>query len=140
MRTSEEKNECFVSQVVNNTAFHYTKDHSKYARSLKESDARVCIGDINRMVVFSSQKFWRNKTSFKLLLEFTGCNKNLGFSLQTSQYVRGGGTVCMQDRKLWNAFAVFKEYPHCASPSSFSISVSNSYKHWLLKHNKVSPE
>lgn len=43
-------------QVGGSDQFKYTKDHSKYGRTLDAKDKVVCIGDINRMVSIFSIK------------------------------------------------------------------------------------
>ncbi|GMR51811.1 hypothetical protein PMAYCL1PPCAC_22006, partial [Pristionchus mayeri] len=63
-------------KVGGSAQFSYTKDHSKYGRTLSSGDKVVCIGDINRM---------------------------------TSQYSRGGGTVCITDADLWKAYDVITD-------------------------------
>ncbi|GMT36775.1 hypothetical protein PFISCL1PPCAC_28072, partial [Pristionchus fissidentatus] len=63
-------------KVGGSAEFKYTKDHSKYGRTLDAKDKVVCIGDINRM---------------------------------TSQFKRGGGTVCITDDELWTAYDLIKE-------------------------------
>ncbi|GMT05838.1 hypothetical protein PENTCL1PPCAC_28012, partial [Pristionchus entomophagus] len=63
-------------KVGGSDEFKYTKDHSKYGRTLESADKVVCIGDINRM---------------------------------TSQFKRGGGTVCITDSDLWTAYDTIKE-------------------------------
>lgn len=54
-------------------AWHYTKDHAKWAVALKNSTSQlpwVCVADLNRMV---------------------------------SQEKRGGGALCFQEERLWQA-------------------------------------
>ncbi|KAF8356465.1 hypothetical protein PRIPAC_91472 [Pristionchus pacificus] len=63
-------------KVGGSAQFSYTKDHSKYGRTVDAKNKVVCIGDINRM---------------------------------TSQYSRGGGTVCITDADLWKAYDLIKE-------------------------------
>ncbi|GMR61688.1 hypothetical protein PMAYCL1PPCAC_31883, partial [Pristionchus mayeri] len=72
-------------KVGGSDQFKYTKDHSKYGRTLDAADKVVCIGDINRM---------------------------------TSQFKRGGGTVCITDDELWTAYDTIKEIPNCPPPTS----------------------
>ncbi|KAF8354005.1 hypothetical protein PRIPAC_95628 [Pristionchus pacificus] len=67
-------------KVGGSAQFSYTKDHSKYGRTVDAKNKVVCIGDINRM---------------------------------TSQYSRGGGTVCITDADLWKAYDLIKEIPKC---------------------------